>query len=392
MWRELCAATAKHKEAGGKGETMELRWDGEKVVSTTDETCAFRSSQTLVGSVTTFVQSKLSLRDFEVDNSERAPGLALIRKKFGEDYVCKVIPSCPRGMADKGIVKQVRILCELRFEKWLRAVQSRLVLQSEENEEGLPVMVIGGTKYKVKFLSLQAATEVAEAGEGSRGGGGRGALEISLRNLQAENTKAAAKLAEVLEQIEGLADSQKIAQNNAEKNLAEMASAQRATSADAQEKIAAVAAESQARLRELAASQAQAHEDTVQLIAESTRATQQRVAETSEEAFRYSREVHSRTQENVDKLAALLANFVVGQSEGARLQGRPAQPCLDVHLTKDRSVSEARTRLVLGAVETRGGSGTYALCSGVMNLAETPADQLLVPRFDSGSGSGNPTG
>lgn len=35
---------------------MELRWDGEKVISATDESCVFKSSRTLVGSVSTFVQ------------------------------------------------------------------------------------------------------------------------------------------------------------------------------------------------------------------------------------------------------------------------------------------------------------------------------------------------
>lgn len=163
------------------------------------------------------MQSNLSLGDFEVENSDGAPGLALIRNKFGDDYVCKVIPSCPRGMADKGIVK-VRILCELRFEKGLRSVQSKLVFLSAESDDGLPPVSIGDRTYSVKFQSLQRATELVEAGEGGRGGGGRGTLENLLRGLQAENKKAVAKLAEVLEQIEGLADSQKMAQiNNAKK-------------------------------------------------------------------------------------------------------------------------------------------------------------------------------
>lgn len=141
--RVVAWATARHKGGGGKGETLELRWDGSRVVSTTDEACAFKSSQTLIGSVTIFVQSNLSLGDFEVENSDGVPGLALIRHKFGEDYVCKVIPSCPRGMTDKGIVK-VRILCELRFEKWLRSVQSTLAfLSAESGADGLPSVSIG---------------------------------------------------------------------------------------------------------------------------------------------------------------------------------------------------------------------------------------------------------
>lgn len=290
-------ATKEHKNGGLKDlGDLELKWDGQRAISTADDQCYFRSSRSLVGSVTAYVQSQLSLGDFEMDGADGAPGVALIRFKFGGDSVCKVIPSCPRGMSDKGIFK-VRMLCELRFEKWLRSINTKLIHASRENQGGAQVVTIGDRRYEVKFLSLQAANDLVEAGEATRRGGGRGVADSSLRELQAESAKAVAKLSEVMEQIENLADTQRTAQLNNEKNLADLAASQREATAATQARIQEVAENSQYQIQELADSQAQALAATQELLASNAADTQKNIASACRDAISYSSNVHQRTQE-----------------------------------------------------------------------------------------------